>query len=540
MVRFSWNNWLRQGPADEQRGRRARPLGRFRPRLEAFESRVLPSFTLGGSFAVGAAPASVAVADVNQDGKLDLVTANLGSDSVSVLLGCGSGSFPNRQDFAVGRYPEAVAVADVNGDGQPDLVTASNFSANVSVLLGTGTGSFQNARNFAAGSGPFSVAVADVNADGKLDLMVANPGSNSVSVLLGNRNAATHFELTAPAITAAGNSLAVHMRALTAGNQLDWLYSGTVHFSSSDPQATLPADTAFTLTDGGERTFAGLVLRTPSTQTITATDTVSGSIVGSLVVTVLPASTLSPTSLPAGLAGTAYSQSFSANGGAGGSFRFGVTLGSLPVGLTLSPDGLLSGTPTVAGSSAFTVTATDAGGFTGSGLYTLLVDPGPADHLAFTVPEHLTAGVPFAVLITVQDAFHNTATGYLGTVAFLLAPGGDLGNYTFTASDQGQYTLAGLLLDAGNYTLTGRDLANPAISSSITFSVNLPGAAPPGRSGQGPAPWATAPALLASPADDVWAALFASENPLGPGCWSEGIWVRKHEAIPSRARSAAE
>jgi hypothetical protein len=270
------------------------------------------------------------------------------------------------------------------------------------------------------------------------------------------------------------------------------------------------------------------VLRTPGTQTITATDTVTGSVLGSVVVTVLPAITLSPASLPAGLAGTAYSQSFSASGGAEGPFRFVVTLGSLPAGLTLSPDGLLSGTPTVAGTSAFTVTATDAGGFTGSGLYTLAVDPGPADHLSFTVPEHLTAGVPFAVLITVQDAFHNTASGYLGLVAFLLSPGGDLANYTFTADDQGQYTLAGLLLDAGDYTLTGSDLANPAISSSITFTVNPPGAAPPGRSGQRPAPWAAAPAPLASPADELWAALFASENPLGPGCWSEEIGGRKN------------
>src|SRR5438874_2283208 len=138
MLRISWINWLRQGRAD-RRGRRRTPPGeRYRPLLETLESRSLPSFTMGSTFAVGLLPTSVAVADVNGDGKPDLVVANGGGDSVSVLLGNGNGAFQNAQNFAVGLYPNSVAVADVNGDGKPDLVVANRGSNSVSVLLGNG------------------------------------------------------------------------------------------------------------------------------------------------------------------------------------------------------------------------------------------------------------------------------------------------------------------------------------------------------------------------------------------------------------------
>ena len=142
-------------------------------------------------FAVGDSPNAVAVADLNGDGKLDVVTAN-GSDDVSVLLGNGDGSFQAQQRFAAGDGPNSVAVADLNGDGRLDLVTANSGSDDVSVLLGTGDGTFQAQQRFAAGGGSFffldgprSVAVADVNSDGRLDLVTAN-GSKDVSILLGN------------------------------------------------------------------------------------------------------------------------------------------------------------------------------------------------------------------------------------------------------------------------------------------------------------------------------------------------------------------
>src|SRR5207244_335105 len=91
------------------------------------------------------------------------------------------------QAFAVGSFPRSVAIGDVNGDGKPDLAVANSNSNTLSVLLGDGTGGFGAATNFSVGGpAPFFVAVADLNRDGKLDIVTANESNNNVSVLLGD------------------------------------------------------------------------------------------------------------------------------------------------------------------------------------------------------------------------------------------------------------------------------------------------------------------------------------------------------------------
>jgi hypothetical protein len=248
------------------------------------------TFQAATNFAVGTGPKSAAVADVNGDGRADLVVANYGTSSspgntVSVLLGNADGAFQSAVNYTVGSAPREVAVADVNGDGRPDLLTANYGSNSVSVLLGNGNGTFKSADNYAVGTAPVALAVADVNGDGIPDVVMANFKGSNVSVLLGIRNAATHFTVKVPASVTAGTSFTITVTALTAGEQLDAVYTGTVHFTSSDSSAVLPADYTFKLKDAGSHKFT-VTLNITGSQTITATDTVTSSITGQATVTV--------------------------------------------------------------------------------------------------------------------------------------------------------------------------------------------------------------------------------------------------------------
>src|SRR2546422_10332034 len=144
------------------------------------------SFNPAVSFPTGALPITVGIADVNGDGKPDLVTVNTGANTVSVLLGNGAGSFGPRTDSATGAGPHGLAIADLDGDGNPDLVVANTGANTVSILLGTGTGTFAAAMDFPTGVAPFFVAVGDLNGDGIPGLAVVNviaPDAHTVAGL---------------------------------------------------------------------------------------------------------------------------------------------------------------------------------------------------------------------------------------------------------------------------------------------------------------------------------------------------------------------
>ena len=93
------------------------------------------------NYAAGTQPVSIAVGDFNGDGKLDLAVANYGSDNVSVFLGNGDGTFRAAVDYATGSgsWPQSLAAADFNGDGKLDLAVATS-NTGTSVLLGKGDG----------------------------------------------------------------------------------------------------------------------------------------------------------------------------------------------------------------------------------------------------------------------------------------------------------------------------------------------------------------------------------------------------------------
>jgi VCBS repeat-containing protein len=141
------------------------------------------SFATKVDYATGLSPSSVTSADVNGDGKFDLIVANHGSNTVSVLKNSGDGTFATKVDYATGSEPSSVTSTDVNGDGKFDLIIANNWSDTVSVLINSGNGTFATKVDYATGFSPVSISSADVNGDGKSDLIVADYESNTISVL---------------------------------------------------------------------------------------------------------------------------------------------------------------------------------------------------------------------------------------------------------------------------------------------------------------------------------------------------------------------
>ena len=148
------------------------------------------TFAAKTDYPTGFFPCFAAIADLNGDGRPDLAVANSGGiyyhpsgSTVSVLLGNGDGSFQEQMEYATAMAP-SVAVGDVDGDGRSDLVTANTTSNTVSVLLGYGDGTFAWKVDFGAGVDPRSVVIGDLNGDGDADLAAADYGSKMVSVLL--------------------------------------------------------------------------------------------------------------------------------------------------------------------------------------------------------------------------------------------------------------------------------------------------------------------------------------------------------------------
>ncbi len=166
---------------------------------------------------------AVTIADVNNDGRPDLIVANLRASSVGVFLNATDGTFQSEATYGVGGFPFSVTVADLNNDNRPEIITADSRENAVGVLVhnnqggfntGGGTGAKNDGttqpRQFLTGTSPEDVAVADVNGDGMPDLITADFNTNSIGVLLNNTKfipnplTTTTLTLTASLPTTAG------------------------------------------------------------------------------------------------------------------------------------------------------------------------------------------------------------------------------------------------------------------------------------------------------------------------------------------------
>jgi hypothetical protein len=144
------------------------------------------------NYSLGRQPCDVALADLNGDGKLDIATGN--PNTISIILNNGDGTFGAVHEFPAGRDTWAFTLADLSGDGRPDIATANRSRSTTTVLVNRGDGSFGEPVDYGTAPGPSSVDIGDVNGDGKADVVTANGSTDptgelewldSVSVLLG-------------------------------------------------------------------------------------------------------------------------------------------------------------------------------------------------------------------------------------------------------------------------------------------------------------------------------------------------------------------
>jgi hypothetical protein len=178
------------------------------------------TFTLSSTNALATTwPGSLTAVDVNGNGKVALIVSDYASgdgNTLEMLTNNGAGIFGSNATYTVGGGPQSVIAADVNGDGKVDLISA-NYFGTLTVLTNNGNGGFGSNTTLNVGPLTLSVVAADVNDDGKLDLVSANEGVNTLSVLINNSTFPPPTSTPALNINHSGKGILVSWPSASAG-----------------------------------------------------------------------------------------------------------------------------------------------------------------------------------------------------------------------------------------------------------------------------------------------------------------------------------
>lgn len=334
---------------------------------------------------------------------------------------------------------------------------------------------------------PFGAGLMRLSDDGRVLFMTTASGVRVVNLPAPEETVLAVSPATAA--NTAGAPLAFTVTVEDAqGNPLTD-FQGTVHFSSSDAQAGLPADYTFTSADQGSHAFT-VTLKTAGTQQLTVCDAAYQTIASAPAsITVSPAAPSSlavtgfPTPATAGTPGNLTVAVQDSYGNVVPSYYGTVHFGSSDPGASLPADytftsadqgtHTFSAVLTTAGTQAITATDTQDSGLSGT-LSGIVVQPASLDHLAVAAPSGSTAGTPFTATVTAVDRYNNTIPNYTDTLHFTSSDGlAQLpADYTLTSTDHGSHAFTLTLFTAGTQTIAVSDTTNPSLASSNSIAVS--------------------------------------------------------------------
>ncbi len=187
------------------------------------------TFSVGQSVSTGDQPLIITTGDLNNDGNMDLVTADdagSGMDGVSIALGRGDGTFEARRtlDIQSGASPRDIKIADINNDGINDIITADGGINQVSFFMGQGDGTFEARITVAMGTAPVALEIGDVNEDGNLDIAVARENIAGINLFLGGGNGSfTQTTSVSQSYYSVTSDVEINLRDLNADGHLDMI-----------------------------------------------------------------------------------------------------------------------------------------------------------------------------------------------------------------------------------------------------------------------------------------------------------------------------